>query len=86
MAQTPLALGCYKMNVDGSHLHNFGSFSCSGIVRDSNDRFVSRFYKIGIGNALWAELWGIRMGLRLARLLKLQHVQFDLNSKVWWSI
>lgn len=63
VAQTPLALGCYKMNVDGSHLHNFGSFACSGIVRDSNDRFVSRFYKIGIGNALWAELWGIHMGL-----------------------
>lgn len=75
--------GRFKINVDGSHLRNSGSSACGGLVRDSNGRFVQGFFcKIGLGNALWAELWGIRLGIKLAKHLNLNHVDFELDSKV----
>lgn len=44
---------------------------------------MREFYcKIGIGNALWAELWAIRLGIKLAQQLQLQQVEFELDSKV----
>lgn len=41
------------------------------------------FYsKLGLRNALWAELWGLHLGIKLARQLGLSWVIFKLDSKV----
>lgn len=34
------------------------------------------------GNAIWAELWGLRRGIDLAKQLNLSWVIFELDSKV----
>lgn len=60
IAWTPPPPGCFKFNIDGSHLRSAGSSACGGLVRDSDGRFVKGFYcRVGSGNAIWAELWGL---------------------------
>lgn len=74
--------GCYKVNIDGSH-SSVGGSACGGLVRRSNRSFVQGFFcKLGSGNAFWAELWGLRLGLNLARQLGLSWVIFELDLKV----
>lgn len=34
----------------------------------------------GAGNALWAELWALRLGIKLARQLQLTNVAFEMDS------
>lgn len=49
--------GCFKINVDGSHICNSGSLACGGLTRDSNGNFVRGFYgRVGSCNVVWAEL------------------------------
>lgn len=32
--------GCFKINVDGSHISSSGSSACGGLIRDSGGNFV----------------------------------------------
>lgn len=83
VAWTPPPSGCYKINVEGSHIHATGSSTCGGLVRDSQGRFVRSFYcPVGVGNALRAEIWGLQLGLKLAQQLQLRWVLFELDSDV----
>lgn len=79
---SPPPAGCYKVNVDGSHLHN-GRSACGGLIRRDNGSFVQGFHcNIGSGNAVWAELWGHYLGIKLARQPGLHWVVFELDSMV----
>lgn len=75
--------GCFKVNVDGSHINNPSSSACGGLIRDANGNFVKGFYsKVGSCNAVWAELWALRLGITLAHDLNLPWVMFEMDSKV----
>lgn len=73
-----------KVNVDSSHNSGTGSSACGGLARDHNGRLVRGFYCSWVGscNAVWAELWGLRRGIRLAQDLALRSVLFEMDSKV----
>lgn len=71
-------------NIDGSHLKDGGSALLAGgwwdvltvhLLWGSIANSVS-------GNAIWAELWGLRRGIDLAKQLNLSWVIFELDSKV----
>lgn len=41
------------------------------------------FYcRVGSANAVWAEMWGLRLGIKLACQLKLQRVVFEMDFEV----
>lgn len=70
------------VNIGGSHSSAGGS-ACGGLVYRSNGSFVHNFYyKLGAGNALWAELWGLRLGIKLAKQIGLSWVIFEMDSQV----
>lgn len=74
--------GCNNVNTDGSHSSGGGS-TCGGLIRRSNGSFVRGITcKLGAGNALWVDLWGVCLGMRLARQLGLSWVIFEADSKV----
>lgn len=82
VAWTPPPRNFYKINIDGSHQHS-GFSACGGLVRDSNGAFIHGFYCcLGAGNATWAKLWGLHLGVKLARELQLQNVLFEMDSLV----
>lgn len=63
--------GCYKVNTNGSHSME-GSSAYGGLIQQSNGSFLHRFTcRLGAGNALWAELWDVCLGMHLARQLGL---------------
>lgn len=74
--------GCFKVNIDRSH-NRLGISSCGGLIRnDQGVKLHDFFCKIGSGNALWAKLWGLRLGIKLALQHNLNWVVFELDSKV----
>lgn len=63
----PPSEGCFKVNTDGSH-SRLGISSYGGLIRNSQGAMINGFYcKLGSGNALWAELWGLWFGIKLAQ-------------------
>lgn len=79
----PLDPSWFKVNVDGSHWRSSSSTACGGLVRNEHGGFVAGFYtKLGSSTALWAELWALRLGIKLARQLHLHSVCFELDSEV----
>lgn len=44
--------------------------------------FVAFSINLGTRNTFWAKLWGMYLGLKLAKELNLQHVEFELDSKI----
>lgn len=54
-----------------------------GLIRDSNGNLVKSFYnKVGSCNIVWAKLWVLRLGIRMAQDLDLLGVVFEMDSKV----
>lgn len=43
VARTP-PLGCFKVNLNESHIHSFNKSNCGDIFRDSDGRFIKGFY------------------------------------------
>lgn len=63
----PPPVGVFKVNVDGSHHRSSGSSACGGLIRDSNGTLIRGFYcKVGSTNAIWAQMWALRLGIKLA--------------------
>ncbi|PNX95042.1 ribonuclease H [Trifolium pratense] len=56
---------------------------CGGLLRDNNDICLSSFArKIGSCDALHAEMWGMYIGMDLARRQGITHLQVESDSKV----
>lgn len=60
-----------------------GKASCGGLARDCKGKFIKAFLcNVGFCNAIWAELWALRLGINLARELALSRVIFEMDSSV----
>lgn len=78
---TPPPPNAFKINVDGSHNSTQGCTACGGLIRDSCGNFGKGFYcNLGLSNPLWAEMWALLLGTRLARTLSLREVVFEMDS------
>lgn len=74
-----------KLNIDGAYGRR-GYTTCGGLLRDSDGAFTKGFFcKVSYGNALWAEMWSILYGLKLARNLSLQRIIVETDSKLQWK-
>lgn len=72
--------GSFKLNTDGSHSQ--GLSACGGLVRDSMGQFVRGFHcNLGATTSVSAELWGLVLGLRMARSLGILSLLVELDSK-----
>lgn len=70
VAWTSPSIHSYKVNVDGLGRRGEGSSACRALVRDSLGTFFRGFHcNVGVCNAVWAELWALFLGLKLARSL-----------------
>lgn len=73
----------YKVNVDSSYHRSFGMEACGGLIMDWSGKLINGFYcNLGSCNLVWAELWTLRLGIKLARELSLNPVSFEMNSQV----
>ncbi|MCI51897.1 putative non-LTR retroelement reverse transcriptase, partial [Trifolium medium] len=60
--------GWVKLNCDGSRNNRVGIAGCGGLLRVSDGRWIKGYsQKLGAGDALHAEMWGMYLGLDLAR-------------------
>lgn len=77
--------GFLKLNTDGSRQHRLAA--CGGLIRDEMGHFISGFHcNLGSATLVHAELWGLTLGLRLARHLVVQRLLVELDSKVVLSM
>jgi ribonuclease HI len=75
--------GWVKLNCDGAHKSSINLSGCGGLLRDSNGNCLSSFArKIGSCDALHAEMWGMYIGMDLARRQGITHLQVESDSKV----
>lgn len=75
--------GWYKINVDGAQNTSSGITVCGSIVRDSNGGFVKGFsVNIGRHSSLVAELQALLHGMKVARMLSLKKVIFEIDLLV----
>lgn len=73
--------GTLKLNTDGSHSH--GLSACGGLLCNSLGQFVRGFHcNLGTATSVAAELWGLVMGLRMARMVEAPSVLVELDSRV----
>lgn len=57
--------------------------ACGELVRTSLDTFIKGFFcNLGPCNSIRAELWALRLAIKLARNLSLSPMQFELDSQV----
>lgn len=72
----------FKVNVDVSHRQE-KSTTCGGLVRNPSGTLLKGFYcNLGSRNTVVAKLWGLWLGIKLARDLFLSSVIFELDSQV----
>lgn len=70
-----------KINTDGSHNQLSNFIACGGIIRDENGNWLCGFTKfLGYGDALLAELWGIKTGLQICFDNHFSNVIFESDS------
>jgi ribonuclease HI len=75
--------GWFKLNCDGAHKSSINLSGCGGLLRNSYGICVSSFArKIGSCDALHAEMWGMYIGMDLARRQGITHLQVESDSKV----
>ncbi|KAL7583035.1 hypothetical protein Lser_V15G42598 [Lactuca serriola] len=78
----PPMSGWLKLNTDGSSLGNPGPSSYGGLIRDDCGAWVCGYAgNIGWDTILAAEIWGISMGLRLIRAMKLKKVVIETDCQ-----
>lgn len=64
----PPPIGWLKINTDGSCDSSAEYIAAGGVLRDCNGNWVCGFSKyLGTGNSLLVELWGIYLGIKLAK-------------------
>jgi ribonuclease HI len=72
-----------KLNCDGAHYKFVDLARCGGLLRDSNDQWIQgRTQKIGTCDSLHAEMWGMYVGLELARRKGVTHLIVESDSKI----
>lgn len=77
----PPPMHSFKLNSDGSCIGGLAAYG--GLLRNDKGQFVSGFHcKLGSASAVQAELWGLVLGLRLARSLGISSLFVELDSKV----
>ncbi|CAJ2669285.1 unnamed protein product [Trifolium pratense] len=75
--------GWIKLNCDGAHKSSINLSGCGGLLRDSYGNCLSSFArKIGSCDALHAEMWGMYIGMNLARRQGITHLQVESDSKM----
>ncbi|GAU44764.1 hypothetical protein TSUD_246570 [Trifolium subterraneum] len=75
--------GWIKLNCDGAHKSSINLSGCGGLLRDNNGNCLSSFArKIGSCDALQAEMWGMYIGMNLARRQGITHLQVESDSKM----
>lgn len=73
--------GTFKLNTDGSHVN--GVSTCGGLVRNSLGRFIRGFHcNLGVATSVAAELWGLVLGLCLARSMGINSLVVEMDSMV----
>ena len=76
-------IGWKKLNTDGSTIGGMERVGCGGVVRDEHGKWVAGFTRhIGITNIFAAELWGLRDGLLLCRILNISCLIVEIDAKV----
>lgn len=74
--------GVFKLNVDGSHSIKGNNFACGGSIRIDSGEFLRGFFsKVTSSNVVWAEMWGVYSGLKLAREMRLLRVLVETYSR-----
>nr|GLL25014.1 uncharacterized protein LOC109163410 [Ipomoea trifida] len=74
--------GWIKINTDGAFKKGTRLASTGGLVRDHLGEWLFGFVtKIGFTNSFAAELWGIREGLRLAKVKGFRRVFLEMDSE-----
>lgn len=57
-----------KLNTDGAAKRNPRNVGFGGIYKDNQGKWLARYYeKLGTSISLIAELWSIRIGIRIAK-------------------
>ncbi|KAF7825260.1 ribonuclease H [Senna tora] len=70
-----------EINVDGSRWDHSGGIACGGVFRDQHGRWMGGFAKkLGSGNSLLAEVWGIKLGLDMAWNWNLRNIELEADS------
>lgn len=78
----PPEMDFVKLNTDGAAKAGSGLASASGLFRNcSGDWIVGYVARIGVTNSFFAELWGLREGLRLARNRGFTNVAAEMDSE-----
>ncbi|GLU12196.1 hypothetical protein SLE2022_288960 [Rubroshorea leprosula] len=76
-------IGCLKLSMNGSALHNPGPAACDGVSHDHFGRWIAGFARnIGITSVLGAEFLRIRDGLIMARNQNIQNLIVEIDSLV----
>lgn len=81
----PPSFGGMKLNTDGSRKN--GLAACGGLLRNAMGQFISGFHcNLGSATSVLAELWGLTLGLRLARQLGVTRLLVELDSRTVCSM
>lgn len=57
--------------------------ACAGLINDHHCNFLCSFHcNIRYCSSVWAKLWSLYLGIKLARTMNLNLVVFELDSKV----
>ncbi|KAK2359284.1 SKP1 protein [Trifolium repens] len=75
--------GWVKLNCDGSQNDRLGLASCGGLLRNSDGTWLKGYSrKLGICDVLHAEMWGMYLGLDLARREGIMQLYVESDSKI----
>ncbi|KAL5858823.1 hypothetical protein ACOSQ4_000119 [Xanthoceras sorbifolium] len=78
----PPVEGCVKLNVDGSLRASDSSITAAGVLRNHDICWKGGFIiKIGMGNILEAELWGLYEGLKFAWASGFKSIVVESDSR-----
>lgn len=80
--RSPLPLGWFKLNVDGSFIESTNAIGFGGLIRSNTGEWVAGFSSYD-GDTFLAELMAIKHGLLLAWSLDIRNVICESNSKMW---
>ncbi|KAK6924334.1 Ribonuclease H domain [Dillenia turbinata] len=73
-------VGKVKLNSDGAVSLKLGLASAGGLIRDERGSWITGYMmNIGKVEALKAELWRMREGLRIARSLELERLEVEVD-------
>ncbi|KAF7844735.1 putative reverse transcriptase [Senna tora] len=74
--------GWIKLNIDGSHQGATGNSACGGVARDDNGKWIFGFIKnLGKKNSTVAEMWGVLIGLQIAKEKGYTRVVVESDSR-----